>query len=148
MAIIGGYFLGEHLGDEHGYARRDAETAIQIAKLNAENQQKTNSLVQQMSDKEDELQKVKEDAKKQIAKLNADITTGKLQLYVRTKATANTSCPNAPTTSGPDTSTAQLDPEFAATLTAITDRGDQAIVQLNACIKQYDEMREIVNANR
>ena len=141
IAIIGGYFYGQHIGDKNGYARRDTETLVQIAKLNAENQQKTDSLVQQMNDKEDELQKVKEDAKKQIAKLNADIATGKLQLYVKVKPTSNCSSPNAPTPSRPDTATAQLDPTFAQSIVSITEDGDKAIRQLNSCIDAYNAVR-------
>ena len=65
IVIIGGtYEYGHH----QGYAERDAETAIQIAKLNAENAEKTNTLVQQVSDKDAELQKEKQNAKKEIAK--------------------------------------------------------------------------------
>jgi prophage endopeptidase len=147
LTVIGGYFYGQHVGEKHGYDKRDTETAIQIAKLNAENQQKTNSLVQQIADKDAQLQKEKDDAKKEIAKRDTAIATGKLQLYVRTKATANTTCPNAPTTSGPDTATAQLDPAFAQSLVAITDDGDQAIRKLNACVAVYNQVRGMINGN-
>ena len=76
-------------------------------------------------------------------KLRDSIRSGDQRLYVR--VATPTEC--AASASGDQTTTAQLDPEFAATLTAITDRGDQAIVQLNACIKQYNEMREEINGN-
>jgi prophage endopeptidase len=147
LAIIGGYFYGQHIGEKNGYAKRDTETAIQIAKLNAENQQKTNSLVQQIADKDAQLQKEKDDAKKEIAKRDTAIATGKLQLYVRTKAASNTTCPNAPTPSGSDTATAQLDPAFAQSLVAVTDDGDQAIRKLNACIAVYNQVRGMINGS-
>jgi prophage endopeptidase len=141
LALGGVYEYGHH----EGYAERDAETAIQIAKINADNQQKTNSLVQQVADKDAELQKEKDDAKKQIAKRDADIATGKLRLYVKT--VGNTTCPDAPTSSGSDTATAQLDPKTAQSLVAITDEGDTAIRKLNACIATYQTVRNMINGS-
>ena len=140
VLIIGGtYEYGHH----QGYSERDAEVSVQIAKLNAENQQKTNTLVQQISDKDAELQKEKSNAKKEIAKRDADIASGKLQLYVKT--TPNSNCSNAPAPSGPDTATAQLDPAFAQSLVAVTDDGDTAIRKLNACIATYNQVRTMIN---
>ena len=140
VLIIGGtYEYGHH----QGYAERDAETAIQIAKLNAENAQKTNTLVQQISDKDAELQKEKTNAKKEIAKRDADIATGKLQLYVKTAP--NSSCSNAPSTSGSDPSYARIDSTFAESLVRITDDGDSAIRKLNACLQIYNQVRTMIN---
>jgi len=140
VLIIGGtYEYGHH----QGYAERDSETAVQIAKLNAENAQKTNTLVQQISDKDAELQKEKTNAKKEIAKRDADIATGKLQLYVKTAP--NSSCSNAPSTSGSDSSYARIDPAFAESLVRITDDGDSAIRKLNACLQIYNQVRTMIN---
>jgi prophage endopeptidase len=140
VLIIGGtYEYGHH----QGYAERDAETSVQIAKLNAENAQKTNTLVQQISDKDAELQKEKTNAKKEIAKRDADIATGKLQLYVKTAP--NSSCSNAPSTSGSDSSYARIDPAFAESLVRITDDGDSAIRKLNACLQIYNQVRTMIN---
>ena len=140
-AIFGVYEYGHH----QGYTERDVETAIQIAKLNAENAEKTNTLVQQVSDKDAELQKEKQNAKKEISKRDADIATGKLQLYVRTKTTGISNCANASPTSGSDTGTAQIDPTFAQSIVRITDDGDSAIRKLNACIAVYNQVREMIN---
>ena len=145
LCTIGSYFAGHYLGDKDGYARRDTETVIQIAKLNAENQEKTNTLVQQMSDKEEELQQEKDNAKKQIAKLNSDLATNKLQFYVKVKPSTNTNCPNAPSSSGSDTDVAILDPKVSETLVALTDEGDTGIRKLNACIATYETVRRMIN---
>ena len=140
VLIIGGtYEYGHH----QGYSERDAEMSVQIAKLNAENQQKTNTLVQQISDKDAELQKEKSNAKKEIAKRDADIASGKLQLYVKTAPNSN--CSNAPTTSGSDPSYARIDPAFAENLVRITDDGDSAIRKLNACLQIYNQVRTMIN---
>jgi prophage endopeptidase len=139
LALGGVYEYGHHVG----YQERDAETIVQVDKINAENQQKTNNLVQQVADKDAELQKEKDNAKSEIAKRDTAIATGKLRLYVKT--TSNTNCPNAPTTSGSDTATAELDPKTAESLVHITDEGDTAIRKLNACIAVYNTTREMIN---
>jgi prophage endopeptidase len=140
VLVIGGtYEYGHH----QGYSERDAEVSVQIAKLNAENQQKTNTLVQQVADKDAELQKEKSNAKKEIAKRDADIASGKLRLYVKTASNPN--CSNASNTPGLDTSNAQLDATFAQSIVRITDDGDSAIRKLNACIAVYNQVREMIN---
>lgn len=142
VLIIGGtYEYGHH----QGYAERDAETAVQIAKLNAENAQKTNTLVQQISDKDAELQKEKTNAKKEIAKRDADIATGKLQLYVHTKSPSNCSNSSPTTPGGLDSDVAILDPRTSQALVNITDKGDEGIRRLNACLQIYNQVRTMIN---
>jgi len=147
LGVIGSFFVGHHIGDSEGYARRDIETIAQIAKLNAENQTKTDTLVQQINDKDAELQKEKENAKKEIAKRDADIATGKLRLYVRTKSPTNSQCENASSTSGSNSSRAEIDPAFAQSIVRITDDGDSAIRKLNACIAVYNQVKEMINGS-
>jgi prophage endopeptidase len=147
VCTIGSYYYGHYEGDKDGYARRDTETAIQIAKLNAENQQKTNSLVQQVADKDVELQKEKANAKKEIAKRDADIASGKLRLYIHTKTPTNCPSTNAPTAVGHNANDAELDTETSRALVAITDTGDSAIRKLNACVAVYNQVREMINGS-
>lgn len=47
--------------------------------------------------------------------------------------------------SGADTQRAELDPEAAAALIAIAAEGDTAIRERNACIEQYNAVREALN---
>ena len=99
-----------------------------------------------IADLSTQLSKAQDDAKKQNAKRDSDIATGKLQLYIKTKTPV---CPstNAHSTSGSDTSTAQLDPTFAQSIVSITDDGDQAIRKLNACIATYNQVKELINGS-
>ena len=141
LASLGGvYGVGHHNGYEHA----QAEITAQVAKANAEARDTEQKLNAQVADLTTQLVKVQNDAQKQIAKRDADIANGKLQLYVRTKGTICAPT-NAPATSGPDTATAQLDPAFAQSLVAVTDDGDTAIRKLNACIATYNQVRTMIN---
>ena len=143
LASLGGvYGVGHH----NGYAQSQAEVAAQIAKANAAARMTEQKLNAQVADLTTQLVKVQNDAQKQIAKRDADIANGKLQLYVRTKGTICAPT-NAPATSGPDTATAQLDPAFAQSLVAVTDDGDTAIRKLNACIATYNQVKDMINGS-
>ena len=143
LASLGGvYGVGHH----NGYAQSQAEITAQVAKANAEARDTEQKLNAQVADLTTQLVKVQNDAQKQIAKRDADIANGKLQLYVRTKGTICAPT-NAPATSGPDTATAQLDPAFAQSLVAVTDDGDTAIRKLNACIATYNQVKDMINGS-
>jgi len=140
--LSGTYFAGHH----NGYAESQQEVANQIAKANAQARDTEHKLNDQLNTLSTQLQKAKQDAQKQIAKRDADIASGKLQLYIKTKSPV---CPStdAPSTSGSDSTTAQLDPAFAQSIVAITDDGDTAIRKLNACIATYNQVKELINGN-
>ena len=143
LASLGGvYGVGHH----NGYAQSQAEVTEQVAKANAAARQTEQQLNGKIADLSTQLVKVQNDAQKQIAKRDADIANGKLQLYVKTKGTV---CPstNAPATSGSDTATAQLDPTFAQSLVRVTDDGDTAIRKLNACIATYNQVKDLINGS-
>ena len=141
--LIGGvYEYGHHQGYEE--ERLNVQNAIDEANASARmTEEKLNGKIADLST---QLSKAQDDAKKQNAKRDSDIATGKLQLYIKTKTPV---CPstNAPSTSGSDTSTAQLDPTFAQSIVSITDDGDQAIRKLNACIATYNQVKELINGS-
>ena len=142
-SIIGGvYQYGHHAGYEE--ERLNVQAAIDEA--NAAARMTEQQLNVKITDLTTQLVKVQNEAQKQIAKRDADIASGKLQLYVRTKGTV---CPtsNASATSGPNPATAELDPTFAKSLVAVTDDGDTAIRKLNACIATYNQVKELINGN-
>jgi len=143
LVSLGGVY---GVGHRNGYEHAKAEITAQVAKANAEARDTEQKLNAQVADLTTQLVKVQNDAQKQIAKRDADIANGKLQLYVRTKGTICAPT-NAPATSGPDTATAQLDPAFAQSLVAVTDDGDTAIRKLNACIATYNQVKDMINGS-
>jgi prophage endopeptidase len=143
VTLIGGvYEYGHHQGYEE--ERLNVQGAIDEA--NAAARETEVELNQKVADLSTQLVKAKQDAQKQIAQRDADIASGKLQLYVRTKSPV---CPttNAPASSGPNPTTAELDPAFAQSLVAVTDDGDTAIRKLNACIATYNQVKDMINGS-
>jgi hypothetical protein len=143
LALGGVYEYGHHVG----YQERDAETIVQVDKINQDNLKKTQSLEQEKNDIASQLEDVKNESKKQIAKLNSDLTANKLQFYVKVKPSSN--CPSStPSPAGTDqTDVAQLDSTTATALVNITAQGDEGITRLNACIAFYQQIRSMVNGS-
>jgi len=137
MTVLGAFGSGYYKGGSDETARQQAE----IASLNAAAREKEQALVQAVNKQTTQLLKVENNAKIQIAKRDAAITAGTLKLRIPVKAPVCPvhTAPDAPVTSGDSVqATAELDRETAKNLIAITDDGDKAIRQLNACIDAYN----------
>jgi hypothetical protein len=136
MAVIGSFGGGYLKGSEDEVTRQQLE----IAALNAEARVKEQALISAIQTQSTKLQKANQDAKLAQQKRNADIESGALRLRLPVKA-ANCPIPasdDSPTPTGDSVQTnAELDRETAKSLVAITDDGDKAIRQLNACIDAY-----------
>lgn len=78
-------------------------------------------------------------AKAENDKLRADIRTGALRLSVRTAACIRPGAGAAGM--GDEGARAELDPKDADDLVAIAGEGDEAIIQLNACLAAYSAVR-------
>lgn len=140
-AFTGGYYKGSN--DEV------TRQQLEIAALNAEARQKEQALVNAIHTQTDQLVKANNDAKLAQQKRNSDIDSGALKLRIPVKA-AN--CPiqatsDAPTPTGDNSgeATAELDRETSKALIAITEDGDRAIRQLNACVDAYNEVYKTLN---
>lgn len=129
---------------------KDAEherQQLEIAKLNDEARQKEQALVSAVTTTANQLVKVNNDAKIQIAKRDAAIATGALRLRVPIQASCPIPTPvDAPASSGNSVqATAELDPAFAQRIINITDQGDANTRQLNACIDAYNTAFQAIN---
>ena len=141
-AFGGGYWKGSN--DEV------TRQQLEIAALNAEARQKEQVLVSAIQTQATKLQKANQDAKLAQQKRNSDIDNGTLKLRLAVKA------PNCPISTAtdtesstrPDTSTAELQPEIAKSLIAITDDADNTARRLNACISIYNQVREMINEKK
>jgi hypothetical protein len=144
MAVVGSFGGGYFKGSNDEVTRQQLE----IAALNAEARQKEQALITAIQTQSTKLQKANQDAKLAQQKRNADIDSGALRLRLSVKAP---NCPvqatsDTPVASGDSVQTsAELDRETAKSLVAITDDGDKAIRQLNACIEAYDNVYKTLN---
>jgi len=121
---------------------------LEIARLNDEARVKEQALVAAVNTQTTQLIKANNNAKLQTQKLHSALDDGSLKLRVLTKTPV---CPvhtstDTPVTSGDSVqATAELDREVAKSLIAITDDGDKAIRQLNACIDAYNTVYQSLN---
>lgn len=83
------------------------------------------------------LHKEKQNAQEKIDQLRADVRSGTVRLSVPVRAVCD------PSAAGGNTEArAELDPKVSEDLIAITADGDQAIIELNSCIDQYNKIRD------
>ena len=147
MAVVGSFGSGYFKGSNDEVTRQQLE----IAALNAEARVKEQALITAIQTQSNKLQKANQDAKLAQQKRNLDIDSGALKLRIPIQA------PVCPVHTATDTSvasgdsvqaTAEFDRETAKSLVAITDDGDKAIRQLNACIEAYTTVYQTLNKSR
>ena len=128
----GGYWKG-------GKAEAEKQQ-LEIARLNDEARQKEQALVAAVNTQAVQLVKANNEARVQIKKRNADLAAGVMRLRVPVSCPVQASG-DAPAASGANFGTAELQPETAQALVAITDDADAAVRKLNTCITLYNQVR-------
>jgi len=136
LVISGGYYVSDH----HGYERRVAEDKAEIERLNGEARAKEAELGQKLARATGQLKKAKDDIKTKQADIGARIDAGELRLPSTCGVQASSDAPNGNQTNG-----AESDRQAIKDIVSIASDGDKAIVKLNACISQYNEVMQTVN---
>jgi hypothetical protein len=145
LAIVGSFGGGYYKGSKDEVTRQQLE----IAALNAEARQKEQALVAAVTTQATKLQKANQDAKLIAKERDAAIASGALKLRIPVKTPV---CPvqtpgDTPAPAGDSVQTgAELDAKTAQSLVAITDDGDKAIRQLNACIDAYNAIYQTLRS--
>jgi hypothetical protein len=149
------YFTGHH----KGWAQRDAEMQVEIARKNEESRAKEQEMAKAVTAKDEELRKANTDVAKKQTDLNRLIASGRVRLPT---ASCPQAAPSTPVASGnshqapsqpnrapdPDTGPSESERQTLQLIAQIAAEGDRAINQLNACIDAYDNMRNIINGQR
>jgi prophage endopeptidase len=146
-------------GYSSGWDDRDAEMQIEIARKNEEARAKEQEMAKAVADKETELRKANDVISKKQTDLNSAIRAGRVRFPAPSCPQAPASAPAAAGDSSqagsqpnpaPDTDTGPSESERQTLelIAQIAADGDRAINQLNACIDAYDNMRNIINAQR
>ena len=144
LAMLSAFGGGYYKGGQDEFAKQQME----IARLNQEARQKEQALVTAVQNQATELVKANKNAKVVIQKRDSDINSGALKLRIPVKTP---SCPtlsatsDAPIAERSDPPTAELQPEVARDILAITDEADLTARKLNACIATYNQVREMIN---
>ena len=145
LSILSAFGGGYWKGSKDEVTRQQLE----IAKLNAEARQKEQALLSAVTTQATKLQKANQDAKLIAKERDAAIASGNLKLRVPVKTPV---CPvqaagDTPAPTGNSVQAgAELDAKTAQSLVAITDDGDKAIRQLNACIDAYNNIYQTLRS--
>ena len=131
------YFYAYHVG----YAKRDQEMQLEIARLNGEAREKEQKLAEDLNQTSSQLKEANDVVTKKQTDLDAAIRSGRVRL--------NSSCVQAATNStsasGNNQAGSETDTETLRLIAQIAADGDNAINKLNACITAYEQVRSQVN---
>lgn len=134
------YFYAHHVG----YAKRDQEMQLEIARLNGEAREKEQKLAEDLNNTSSQLKEANDVVTKKQTDLDAAIRSGRMRL--------NTSCVPASTgsstTSGNNSQASESERETLLLIAQLAAEGDRAINELNACIAAYNQVRETINGQR
>lgn len=156
LLAVGGFYK---YGYSNGWDDRDAETQVEIARKNEEARAKEQEMAKAVADKEVQLRKANDVISKKQTDLNTAIRAGRVRLPSASCAQARPSpapaagnsnqAPGQPD-GAPDTDpgSSESERQTLELIAQIAADGDRAINQLNACVDAYENMRNIINAQR
>ena len=137
LAVLGSFGVGYYSGEQNEYERQQLE----IARLNEQARQTERRMGEVAQTYAQTLRKANNVAKVKEDKLRTDIASGERKLFIPVKApdcAVPTATDATPAARDSVQAGAELDGKTAQALVAITDDGDKAIRQLNACIDAYN----------
>ena len=152
VTAIALYFYGHH----KGWAERDMEMQVEIARKNEEARQTEQKLTEQVNQTAAKLQEANDVVTKKQTDLDRAIRAGRVRLPASgcVQAAPNpTATPRDRNETGgqPDRQADSSSDAERATLQAIAEivaQGDKNTQQLNACIDSYNALREQMNGPR
>jgi hypothetical protein len=140
VALFGTYRGGYHFG----WADRDAEMQIEIAKKNEEARELEKNMTSKLVDKEIQLRKAQDDIVKKQSAMRKLASTGELRL----PSSCVQASPSTPAPAGDKQNGTDVERQTIEALIDIVAEGDKAITKLNSCIDSYNEVRNLINGNR
>ena len=138
VAAISIYFFGHH----KGWAQRDMEMQVEIAKKNEESRAKEQALNQQINDTSSKLLEANNVLDKKSTDLDRAIRAGRVRIPSSSCVQAATSTTIAPADT---TDPSESDRQTLILIAQIAADGDKAINSLNACITAYETVRSELN---
>ena len=142
LAAISIYFTGHH----YGWAERDMEMQVEIAKKNDESRQAEQKLTEQINSTSYKLKEANDAVTEKQSSLDRAIRAGRVRLPA-------SSCVQAPASAAApagdrNEAASESDRETLRLIAQIAADGDRAINQLNACIDAYNEVRSQLNGKQ
>ena len=147
VAIVVAILLGLYLFGHHvGWKDRDAEMQAEIATKNEEAREREHKLTEQLNQTSTQLKEANDAITEKQSSLDRAISAGRVRLPAPRCVQASSS--PAPATGGGYEAPTESERETLRLIAQIAADGDRAIVQLNACIDAYNQVREQVNDHR
>lgn len=141
IALAGAYWKGSY--------DKGVEVALQVAEANNTARETEKQMAVVATTYATTLRKNESNAQKKISDLRTAVASGERKLFIPTEAPncGVQASSDASSTSGSDTgeTRASLDRKVAESLIALTAEGDTAIRKLNACIDQYNSIKDKLN---
>jgi hypothetical protein len=151
IALFGTYRGGYH----YGWADRDHDMKIAIAKKNDEARLIEQNMGEKLNQQSLKLQEANDAINKKTTALAVANRAGKLRLCppsnVQTPTNTTFTSADSKATSEPDRPTNEPSDAERATIDAIAEivaQGDKNTVALNACVDSYNQMRDLLNDKR
>lgn len=141
IALFGTYRGGYH----YGWADRDADMQLEIAKKNGEARELEKAMTSKLADKESELRKAQDEISKKQSAMHELARTGKLRLPTASCVQAS---PSAPAPAGDKQDATDIERQTISALIDLVTEGDKAITKLNSCIDSYNEVRNLINGQQ
>lgn len=132
-------------GHHKGWAERDAEMQAAIATANEESRAREQKLSEQINQTSIQLVNANDSITQKQSALDRAIRAGRVRLPATGCVSAST---GAAAPAGNPQAGAESDAETLRLIAAIAADGDRAIVQLNACVDAYNQVRSQVNGDR
>ena len=142
LAALGIYFYGHH----KGWSERDAQMQMEIARKNDEARAKELAMNEQLNANAIKLTEANHALDQKSSALDRAIRAGRVRLPAPSCVQASTSAPAA--TGDRDEAASESERQTLAAIAAIVADGDKSIVQLNACIDAYNQVKEAANGQR
>lgn len=141
IAGLAAYFYGHHAG----YAEKETEVQLEIARLNDAARTKEQELNKQITDVNNTLTEANNALEKESSALDRAIRAGRVRFPTSCVQTSS----GAPAVSGSGNQAgSESDQETLRLIAQIVADGDRNTAQLNACIDQYNKVMEAVNGQR
>ena len=126
---LSAYLYGHHAG----YAQKETEDALEIARLNGE-----------MTKQKDEQDAKDATVKQEFETKLSGILSTRPRLYVPIASKGG--C--APASANNEQARAELDGQTVEVLIRLVAEGDRAIIELNSCIDRYQQVKETLDGQR
>jgi hypothetical protein len=137
LFMFGGTY---YVSDHNGYQRRVLEDQAEIARLNAEARDKELKTQEQIAKLQSNLRKAKDDNMAKQASIDARIDSGELR--VPSSCGVQTATDSS---SGDGGKASEPERAFLKATNALFTEADNAIEERNACVAQYNEVRNRFN---